>query len=194
MSDSVAADIGNDASTVAVGKDIEQDHRRYGGSVANYLLSATGGDGMADGRYALAILEEIDRRVGRIEENSTRMATELVTARAESTQAKSEMAELRRMIQVVLDERQNERLKVQALESLIHEIQRERVEEHAAPIARMRRIQSGTIMVALIIIVFLLAAVVYALIDKGETLPVGTIVVIETWRTWRTWATWGKVK
>lgn len=191
MSDSVAADIGNDASTVAVGKDIEQDHRRYGGSVANYLLSATGGDGMADGRYALAILEQIDRRVGRIEENSTRMATELVTARAESTQAKSEMAELRRMIQVVLDERQNERLKVQSLESLIDEIQRERAQEHAAPIARMRRIQSGTVMIALIIIVFLLAAVVYALIDKGETLPVGTIVVIETWRTW---ATWGKVK
>lgn len=191
MSDSVAADIGNDASTVAVGKDIEQDHRRYGGSVANYLLAATGGDGMADGRYALAILEQIGRRVGRIEENSTRMATELVTARAESTHAKSEMAELRRMIQIVLDERQNERQRVQSLEAMIVEIQRERAEEHAAPIARMRRIQSGTIMVALIIIVFLLAAVVYALIDKGETLPVGTIVVIETWRTW---ATWGKVK
>lgn len=191
MSDSVAADIGNDASTVAVGKDISQDHRRYGGSVANYLLSATGGEGMADGRYALAILEEIDRRVGRIEENSTRMATELVTARAESTQAKSEMAELRRMIQIVLDERQNERLKVQSLEALIIEIQRERAEEHDAPIARMRRIQNSTIMVALIIIVFLLAAVVYALIALCQSLPVGTIVVIETWRTW---ATWGKLR
>lgn len=191
MSDSVAADIGNDASTVAVGKDIEQDHRRYGGSVANYLLSAAGGEGMADGRYALAILEEIDRRVGRIEENSTRMATELVTARAESTHAKSEMAELRRMIQVVLNDRQNEQLKVQSLEAQIDVIRRERSEEHAAPIARMRRIQSSTIMVALIIIVFLLAAVVYALIDKGQSLPVGTIVVIETWRTW---ATWGKLR
>jgi len=191
MSDSVAADIGNDASTVAVGKDIEQDHRRYGGSVANYLLSAAGGEGMADGRYALAILEEIDRRVGRIEENSTRMATELVTARAESTHAKSEMAELRRMIQVVLNDRQNEQLKVQSLEAQIDVIRRERAEEHAAPIARMRRIQSSTIMVALIIIVFLLAAVVYALIDKGQSLPVGTIVVIETWRTW---ATWGKLR
>ena len=95
------------------------------------------------------------------------------------------------MIQVVLNDRQNEQLKVQSLEAQIDVIRSERAEEHAAPIARMRRIQSSTIMVALIIIVFLLAAVVYALIDKGQSLPVGTIVVIETWRTW---TTWGKLR
>lgn len=188
MSDEITADIGDEANTVAVGKDIDQDHRRYGGAVTNYLLTAaTSGDDMADGRYALAILEQIDRRVGRIEDNSTRMAKELVTARSETTQTKGDIAELRRMVQVVLDDRQLDRQKVAALDALVQEIQRERVEEKQAPIARMKRIQTSTILVALIIIVFLLAAVVYALIDKGQSLPLGTILVIETWRTWVAW-------
>lgn len=189
MSDEITADIGSEANTVAVGKDIDQDHRRYGGAVANYLLTAaTSGDDMADGRYVLAILEEIDRRVGRIEDNSTRMAKELATARSETTQTKGDIAELRRMVQAVLDDRQLDRQKVAALDALVQEIQRERVEEKQVPIARMKRIQTSTIMVALIIIVFLLAAVVYALIDKGQSLPLGTIIVIETWRTWVAWS------
>jgi len=137
---------------------------------------------MAEGRYALAILEQIDRRVGRIEENMTRVSMELITARNESTTGKHDRAELRMLVQSFIADREEYAQRLQRLEDIVLSIRQEKDIADAKPHERWQRIQNSAIVIALILIVFLLAAVVYALIDGGQSLPFAALIGWEAWR------------
>lgn len=161
--DSISGEVGQDGRGVAIGKGIEQDdHRAYGGSV--YIVGHDGDEEkMASAGYILALLEQIDRRTGRLEQTMLQTAMDQATSRSERVALQAEIREIRDMVQ---------------------KIQEERDRETKDTAVRLGRVQLVVVLILLVAAVALLAFILYAMIAGNNAGPIAALLGYEAWRTW----------